>query len=126
MSTDTTSGKRRTSKKSPKKSSASYPHEKLIRVRSEDLKDYEPPRHEAERLRRMKDSDIDHTDIPPLTPEQLAKAVSLRKFRRRLPVSVRLDPRVIEWLKSKGGGHLTRINDILLNLMEMENQSSKP
>jgi len=55
-----------------------------------------------------------------LTPEQIAKAVSLREFRRRVPVSVRLDPRVLEWLKSKGEGHLTRINDILLNLMEAE------
>jgi hypothetical protein len=35
-------------------------------------------------------------------------------------VSVRLDPRVLEWLKSKGGGHLTRINDILVNLMEAD------
>jgi len=84
------------------------------------LKNYKPPKHEVERLRRMKDSEIDYSDIPPLTPEQIAKAVSLREFRRRVPVSVRLDPRVLEWLKSKGEGHLTRINDILLNLMEAE------
>ena len=32
-------------------------------------------------------------------------------------VSMRLDPRVLEWLKSKGEGHLTRINDILTNFM---------
>ena len=35
-------------------------------------------------------------------------------------VSVRLDPHVLEWLRSKGEGHLTRINDILSNLMEAE------
>jgi uncharacterized protein (DUF4415 family) len=33
---------------------------------------------------------------------------------------VRLDPQVLSWLKSKGQGHLTRINDILANLMEAE------
>ena len=31
--------------------------------------------------------------------------------------------RVLEWLKSKGEGHLTRINDILTNLMEAEQRA---
>jgi len=35
----------------------------------------------------------------------------------------RLDPRVLAWLKSKGEGHLTRINDILTNLMEAGRRS---
>jgi uncharacterized protein (DUF4415 family) len=34
--------------------------------------------------------------------------------------SVRLAPRVLDWLRSKGEGHLTRINDIFINLMEAE------
>lgn len=33
---------------------------------------------------------------------------------------LRLDAEVLEWLRSKGEGHLTRINDILTNLMEAE------
>jgi uncharacterized protein (DUF4415 family) len=32
----------------------------------------------------------------------------------------RRDPQVLEWLRSKGEGHLTRINDILFNLMDAE------
>jgi uncharacterized protein (DUF4415 family) len=35
-------------------------------------------------------------------------------------VSVRLDPHVLDWLRGKGEGHLTRINDILANRMEAE------
>jgi uncharacterized protein (DUF4415 family) len=66
------------------------------------------------------DSDIDCSDVPPLTGDQLANLVASRKSGPKVPVSVRLDPRVIEWLKSKGTGHLTRINDILTNLMEAE------
>jgi uncharacterized protein (DUF4415 family) len=46
--------------------------------------------------------------------------VRLRDVRRKVAVSVRLDPQVLDWLKSKGQGHLTRINDILTNLMEAE------
>jgi uncharacterized protein (DUF4415 family) len=36
---------------------------------------------------------------------------------------MRLDPEVLEWLPSKGEGHLTRINDILANLMEAERRT---
>jgi uncharacterized protein (DUF4415 family) len=35
-------------------------------------------------------------------------------------VSVRPDPQVLDWLRSKGEGHLTRINDILSNLIDAE------
>jgi uncharacterized protein (DUF4415 family) len=38
-------------------------------------------------------------------------------------VSVRLDPHVRDWLRSKGEGHLTRINDILSNLMDAERRT---
>ena len=58
-----------------------------------------------------------------LAPGQLASMVRLRDAPRKVAVSVRLDPQVLAWLKSKGAGHLTRINDILLNLMEAECQS---
>ncbi|MBV9083269.1 MAG: BrnA antitoxin family protein [Acidobacteriaceae bacterium] len=66
------------------------------------------------------DSGIHYEDIPHLTEGQLEKMVRLRDVRPKVPVSVRLDPRVLEWLKSKGEGHLTRINDILTNIMEAE------
>jgi len=66
------------------------------------------------------DSDIDFTDIPRLTDEQLARMVPVHAIRPKVPVSVRLEPRVLEWLKSKGNGHLTRINDILRNVMDAE------
>jgi uncharacterized protein (DUF4415 family) len=120
MSTVTKNGSKQKAAKKQKSSPASYPHEKLIRVNAEDLKGYKPPKDEIERLQRMKDSDIDYSDIPKMTKEQLAGMISLREFRKRMPVSVRLDPRVIEWLKSKGEGHLTRINDILVKLMKMD------
>ena len=66
------------------------------------------------------DSGINFRDIPRLTQEQLANLVRLRDVRRKVAVSVRLDPQVLAWLRSKGEGHLTRINDILANLMEAE------
>ncbi len=77
-------------------------------------------RHAASRQASGNDSDIDFRDIPRLTDEQLANLVRLREVRRKVAVSVRLDPKVLDWLKSKGGGYLTRINDILANVMEAE------
>jgi uncharacterized protein (DUF4415 family) len=65
----------------------------------------------------------EYEDIPRLTDEQLARMVRLREVKRKIPVSVRLDPQVLEWLRAKGEGHLTRINDILLNLMEAERRA---
>jgi len=77
-------------------------------------------RRASERQVARDDSNINFEDIPRLTEEQLASMVRLREVKRKVAVSVRLDPRVLDWLKSKGEGHLTRINDILKNLMEAE------
>jgi uncharacterized protein (DUF4415 family) len=96
-------------------------------MRSEDIRNRQWSERERQALRRIArrqasgdDSDVDFRDIPRLTDEQLANLVRLRDVRRKVAVSVRLDPQVLDWLKSKGGGHLTRINDILTNVMEME------
>lgn len=71
------------------------------------------------------DSEINYKDIPKLSDQQLAEMVRLRDIRPKVPVSVRLDPRVLAWLKAKGKGHLTRINDILVNVMEAEERVAR-
>jgi uncharacterized protein (DUF4415 family) len=102
------------------------------RMTSEDIRNRKWTEAEKEVIRRLAakqaagdDSDIDYSDIPRLTAEQLASMVRLRDVRRKQAVSVRLDPEVLDWLKSKGEGHLTRINDILANLMEAERKVRK-
>ena len=111
-----------------KRSSVSSQPARLKRVRSEDIGGRRWTERERGSLRRIAsrqaagdDSGISFADIPHLTGEQLARMVRLRDVRRpKVAVSVRLDPEVLDWLKSKGKGHLTRINDILANLMESE------
>jgi uncharacterized protein (DUF4415 family) len=100
---------------------------------SKDIKNRNWTKSERQSVRRIAksqaagdDSDINFEDIPRLTDEQLARMVRLRDARpRKVAVSVRLDPQVLDWLRSKGEGHLTRINDILANLMEAE-QPTRP
>ena len=97
---------------------------------AEDIKKRAWTRQERDALREASaaqaagdDSGIDFTDAPRLTADQLSHLVRLRGAKRKVAVSVRLDPQVLEWLRSKGEGHLTRINDILTNLMEAEGRS---
>jgi uncharacterized protein (DUF4415 family) len=99
-------------------------------MRSEDIRNRQWTERERQALRRTAqrqaagdDSGVNFADIPRLTRDQLANMVRLRAVRRKVAVSVRLDPQVLDWLKSKGEGHLTRINDILTNLMEAERRA---
>jgi uncharacterized protein (DUF4415 family) len=76
---------------------------------------------EIRALRRMKDTEIDTTDIPPAL--DWSKAV-VGKFYRPIkkPLTIRLDADVLAWLKGQGAGYQTRINAILRNAMENGSQ----
>jgi uncharacterized protein (DUF4415 family) len=95
---------------------------------SEDIRNRQWTEEERQAVRKAAEDraagrdlpEEEYLDIPRLTEEQLSRMVRLRNARRKVAVSVRLDPQVLDWLRSKGEGHLTRINDILVNLMEME------
>jgi uncharacterized protein (DUF4415 family) len=111
-----------------KKSPALSRPARLKSMRSEHIETRQWSERERQTLSRIAqrqaagdDSHINLDDIPRLTDEQLANMVRLRDARpRKVAVSVRLDVQVLDWLRSKGEGHLTRINDILTNLMEAE------
>lgn len=100
-------------------------------MKPEDIKNRQWTRAEFEAVRKASDAQSAGRDlpeaeseaIPQLTEEQLSHMVRLRDVRRKVPVSVRLDPQVLDWLRAKGEGHLTRINDILANLMEAERRA---
>jgi uncharacterized protein (DUF4415 family) len=71
------------------------------------------------RLNRMKDSEIDYSDIPPLGEEFFKKAtVPWPPAKHQL--TIRLDLDVLEWLKANGRGYQTRINRILRAAMESQ------
>lgn len=96
-------------------------------MRSEDIKSRQWTEAEREAVRRIAERQAaGKASGQGLTEAQLAELVQLREVRKpKVAVSVRLDPPVLEWLKSKGDGHLTRINDILTRLMEAERDSSR-
>lgn len=60
------------------------------------------------------DEQIDTSDIPELTDEQLSNAVRGEMYRPvKKPVTMRLDADVIHWLKSQGPGYQTKANRLL-------------
>jgi uncharacterized protein (DUF4415 family) len=64
-------------------------------------------------------------DSKPLPPDRWANAMRRDEFFRPIKklITVRIDADVLDWLRSKGEGHLTRINEILRERMMAERRS---
>lgn len=70
-------------------------------------------RKDSARARAIRDEDIDFSDIPELTEEELA-----RMQRPKQQLTIRLDRDIVEWLKSQKGPYQTRLNAILRLAMQ--------
>ena len=85
-----------------------------------------PPLTEEQKIRinklaKMKDEDIDLSDIPELTDDFWKNAQRGRFFKpMKESTTVRLDADILAWLKSAGKGYQTRINAILRHAMLKE------
>ncbi len=57
-----------------------------------------------------------------LPPERWETAMRREEFFRPIKklTSVRIDADILDWLRSKGDGHLTRINEILRERMTLD------
>ena len=74
-----------------------------------------------ERLRNMKDDEIDLSDIPETTPEFWANAIirkGLKPVNRKNQITLRIDEDVLELFKKQGAGYQTKINQLLRAYME--------
>ena len=71
------------------------------------------------RIDRMRDADIDYSDIPPLDKSFLKKATTAWPPVKK-QLTIRLDADVLDWLKRQGKGYQTRINRILRVVMESQ------
>jgi uncharacterized protein (DUF4415 family) len=58
----------------------------------------------------------------PVKPPEFWQGASVGKYYRprKTLISLRVDDEISDWLKSKGGGHLTRINEILRERMSRD------
>ena len=72
-------------------------------------------------LKRMKDEDIDYSEIPPATPEFWANGIvrrGLKPVLRKKQVTLRIDNDVLEFFKGEGEGYQTKINQLLRSYMD--------
>ena len=67
-----------------------------------------------EALAERPDSEIDFSDIPPLTEEFWRNAVRNPFLKpRKASTTVRLDADVLAWFRAQGEGYQTRMNAVL-------------
>ncbi|MCL2139218.1 MAG: BrnA antitoxin family protein [Treponema sp.] len=88
-----------------------------------------PPLDEGRinKLKKLQDKDIDFSDMPALTQEQLARFVPAKLLNRslyrpvKIPVKINYDADVLEWFRSFGKGYQTKINSVLREYMLANN-----
>ena len=69
----------------------------------------------------MKDSEIDTSDIPEISPRQFARAVVRRGLKpkpAKAQLTIRVDRDVLAWFRKQGRGYQTQINTLLRAYME--------
>lgn len=83
---------------------------------------------DLERLRNLRDEDIDVSDIPEISPEVFARAVVARGMKpvpRKKQVTLRLDEDVLDWFRAQGKGYQSRINALLRAYVEANESERK-
>jgi uncharacterized protein (DUF4415 family) len=95
-----------------KKKLGLYRREKQPDLKDEHMRTDTETQDELLALARMRDEDIDTSDIPEV--KDWSRAL-VGKFYRPIkePVTLRIDTDVLVWLKTEGPGYQTRINTLL-------------
>jgi uncharacterized protein (DUF4415 family) len=76
-----------------------------------------------EKLRSLKDDEIDLSEIPELTDEMWAGA-EVGVLAKKIPLSIRLDEDVVAWFRAQGDGYQTRINEVLKHFVKVQSKAA--
>jgi len=79
-----------------------------------------PSRTDWERVIKMKDEEIDYSDISPLRDNFFIDA-QIRWPEKKKQVTLRIDPDVIDFFKKQGKGYQSMINAVLRKYVEAHN-----
>ena len=78
------------------------------------------PKTEMNKLKAMRDPEIDFSEIPPITPAMFAQGIVRRGLKpsvRKELLTIRVDSDVLVWFKERGRGYQTQINELLREYM---------
>jgi uncharacterized protein (DUF4415 family) len=70
------------------------------------------------RVDRLRDEDIDYSDIPELEDELFAQPLVPWPPKKET-ITIRVDSDVLGWFKQQGRGYQTRINQVLRRFMDV-------
>jgi uncharacterized protein (DUF4415 family) len=76
----------------------------------------QPSQSDWDRVDRLRDEDIDVSDIPEISPERFAQAIvrkGLQPVRRKAQITLRVDADVLDWFRAKGSGYQSQMNAVL-------------
>jgi uncharacterized protein (DUF4415 family) len=76
---------------------------------------------DRERLKNMKDDEINFSDIPKIIPEMFKNPIVRRNVKvlpKKTSLSLKIDTDVKEFFKSEGRGYQAKINQLLRAYME--------
>ncbi|MDP9120369.1 MAG: BrnA antitoxin family protein [Acidobacteriota bacterium] len=73
-------------------------------------------RSDWQRVDRMRDGEIDFSNVPEIPPERFARALvrkGLQPVLRKAQITLRIDADVLEWFRERGAGYQSRMNAVL-------------
>lgn len=76
----------------------------------------QPSQSDWDRVDRLRDQDIDLSDVPEIPPERFAQAIvrkGLQPVRRKAQITLRVDADVLDWFRAKGTGYQSQMNAVL-------------
>ena len=99
---------------------------KIVKYTSEELVEKRrggKSKTDWERVRKMKDEEIDYTDSPELDDSFFKRAVAAMPVPKK-PITIRVEPEVLQWFRSKGPRYQTRINAVLKAYVQARKKAS--
>ena len=77
------------------------------------------------RIDKLRDEEIDYSDIPELDDEVFAQPLVAWPPRKE-SITIRVDPDVLDWFKDQGRSYQTRINQVLRRYMDVAQERVRP
>jgi uncharacterized protein (DUF4415 family) len=71
-----------------------------------------------DRIDKLRDEDIDYSDIPELGDDMFAKPLAPWPPKKET-ITIRVDSDVLGWFKRQGTGYQTRMNQVLRRYMDV-------
>lgn len=77
------------------------------------------------RVDRVRDEDIDFSEIPELADEVFAQPLVPWPPKKQT-ITIRVDADVLGWFKRQGSGYQTRMNQVLRRYVDVAGQQARP